>query len=71
MEALHKAEEILEEANEAAREQENAIKLEEISKLIDLETLEEVFINKHIHLLLYFPIHYIFAFNRFYMLRHN
>ncbi|CAG8437670.1 15518_t:CDS:10 [Acaulospora morrowiae] len=41
MEALHKAEEILEETNEAAREQENKIKLSEIAKLIDLERLDE------------------------------
>jgi hypothetical protein len=42
MRALHKAEGILETTNEAAREQENKLKLAEISKLIDLEGLEEV-----------------------------
>ncbi|CAG8433988.1 2566_t:CDS:10 [Diversispora eburnea] len=36
MEALHKAEEILEETNEAAREQENEIKLAEISNMTRL-----------------------------------
>lgn len=42
MKALHKAETILESTNEAAREQENKLKLTEISKLVDLEDLEEV-----------------------------
>jgi hypothetical protein len=42
MKALHKAESILESTNEAAREQENKLKLIEISKLVDLEDLEEV-----------------------------
>ncbi|CAG8440515.1 4016_t:CDS:10 [Acaulospora colombiana] len=41
MEALHKAEKVLEETNEAAREQENKNKLSEIANLIDLERLEE------------------------------
>ncbi|GBC18369.1 uncharacterized protein OCT59_006422 [Rhizophagus irregularis] len=41
MKALHKAETILESTNEAAREQENKLKLTEISKLVDLEDLEE------------------------------
>ncbi|CAG8628227.1 2674_t:CDS:2, partial [Racocetra fulgida] len=41
MQALHKAEKILEETNEAAREQENHMKLNEISNLVDLENLEE------------------------------
>ncbi|CAG8576933.1 3066_t:CDS:10, partial [Cetraspora pellucida] len=41
MQALHKAEKILEETNEAAREQENQMKLNEISNLVDLENLEE------------------------------
>ncbi|CAI2169930.1 13957_t:CDS:10 [Funneliformis geosporum] len=41
MQALHKAEAILEDTNEAAREQENQLKLTEISKLVDLEDLDE------------------------------
>ncbi|CAG8655621.1 13678_t:CDS:10, partial [Dentiscutata heterogama] len=41
MQALHKAEKILEETNEAAREQENQMKLKEISNLVELENLEE------------------------------
>ncbi|CAG8557077.1 1263_t:CDS:10 [Ambispora leptoticha] len=40
MQSLKKAEDILEETNEAAREQENQVKLAEISKLIDLDGLE-------------------------------
>ena len=42
MRALQKAEAILEVTNEAAREQENKLKLAEISKLVDLEGLDEV-----------------------------
>ncbi|GBC07924.1 hypothetical protein RclHR1_00780004 [Rhizophagus clarus] len=41
MKALHKAEGILESTNEAAREQENKLKLAEISRLVDLEDLDE------------------------------
>ncbi|CAG8781616.1 7151_t:CDS:10, partial [Gigaspora margarita] len=41
MQALHKAEKILEETNEAAREQENRLKLNEITNLVELESLEE------------------------------
>ncbi|CAG8555372.1 11309_t:CDS:10, partial [Ambispora gerdemannii] len=40
MQSLKKAEDILEKTNEAAREQENQVKLAEISRLVDLEGLE-------------------------------
>jgi len=42
MQALKKAESVLEKTDEAIRDQENRLKIAEITKIVDFETLGEV-----------------------------